>query len=844
MFNKLKKIEYKILSLLIVFCLIFSMTSNIVFAEGDSTEVYGVYMKDDKTYEADSSGNKLNEKVYGDIGKGADLDKTAVTKVFIHSDVTELKDNAFDYWKNLNEVVFQNPTAIKKIGASVFYKSSLAIFPLETLTSLEELGSHTLGNTELTSVTVPSSVTKMTGEFSPFDQCSKLTEINIASGNDHFKSIDGILFTKDGKTLLTYPMGKPYVNEYSIPNGIETISGSAFSSSRMPQDPITNDILYYPSNIGIIKIPASVTTIKTNNFGAATMSACPNLKRIEVDENNKNYKDIDGVLFTNDGKKLLVYPSYGRSNKLYSVPNGVEIIGSCAFSTNGEGDLNYQILRKIEFPESINKLEIAAFEHSDFTSGNTSVFVLNSITPPDMYPGDTPGSVKTFGSKTAEVTRTFYVPDDALVTYKTNEKWDAFAGEIKSHSDMIGEFTFAVTPNTETVALGDTAQFETTLGGNAYKGAVSKATWTVENATSSDTKIDANGMLTVGADETATSLTVTATSTVSTSKSASATVTVTDATPAITRTITATAGANGTISPNGSVTVADGGSQTFTFTPDAGYEIGNLTVNGGPEIPTGNSYTIPNVTADMAINIDFVKTSTPTLPTVDGNKTMTVGAANDVIFTIDADFDKFDRVEYNGSTLGTGNYTAKSGSIVITLKGDYVKTLGVGTHTFTAVLSSAAGAEQDIPMDLIVESVNVKPPKTNEYTVTVNLNGGNGNPSGAGDYEADETVTIKAGTRSGYDFDSWTVERNNVTLANANSNETTFKMPNYQVTVTANWEKRSSGGETPPPTDDTHKNPQTGVPQTGDSSNVILYLFIAIISLGGIIFGKKLKVSK
>ena len=698
MFNKFKKYEYKLIGLLVAFCLVFSMSSNIVFAEGTSTEVYGVYMKDNKTYEADSSGNKLSEKVYGKTDKGADLDRGTVTKLFIHSDVTELEDYAFNYWGKLNEVVFQNPTAIKKIGISVFYKSGLAIFPLETLTSLEELGSHTLGDTNLTSVTVPVSVTKMTGSFSPFAQCTKLREINIASGNKNFKSIDGVLFTIDGKTLLSYPMGKAYVDEYSVPNGVETVSAAAFDSTRMPQHPVTNDILYHKTNIGTIKIPASVTTIKSDNFGSTTMTECPNLKRIEVNESNPNYKDIDGVLFTSDGKKLLVYPSYGRSNNFYSVPIGVELIGSCAFSTNGEGDLNYQTLRKIEFPESLNKLDIGAFEHSDFTSGNTSVFVLNSITPPDMYPGDTLGTVKTFGSNTDGVTRTFYVPDDALDTYKTNEDWDAFASEIKAHSDMFDEFTFAVTPSTKTVILGGTAQFETTLGGSAYKGAVSKATWSVANATSSSTKINENGLLTVGADETATSLTIKAVSKVDNTKSAIAAVTVSNV-PTSNYTITAIAGENGSISPNGLTTVNKGDNKTFTFTPNSGYKIGTVTVNDVTVIPTGNSYTITNIKENTKINVDFVKADSPKLPAVEGdNQKITVGINKDVIFRIDANFSDFSKLEYKGAIVDTSNYTAVSGSIIITLKGDYVKTLEAGKHTLIATVGN-----NKVPLNLIIE---------------------------------------------------------------------------------------------------------------------------------------------
>ncbi len=75
------------------------------------------------------------------------------------------------------------------------------------------------------------------------------------------------------------------------------------------------------------------------------------------------------------------------------------------------------------------------------------------------------------------------------------------------------------------------------------------------------------------------------------------------------------------------------------------------------------------------------------------------------------------------------------------------------------------------------------------YTVTVN--GSYAQTTGAGSYAKDATVTIDAGTRSGYTFDGWTSE-DGVTFANENRAQTTFTMPDKAVTVTANW--RYNGG--------------------------------------------------
>lgn len=76
-----------------------------------------------------------------------------------------------------------------------------------------------------------------------------------------------------------------------------------------------------------------------------------------------------------------------------------------------------------------------------------------------------------------------------------------------------------------------------------------------------------------------------------------------------TYTITATAGTGGSISPSGAVGVNYGGSQAFTITPNTGYSIGDLTVDGGSVGPLA-SYTFTNVQASHTITATFVQSYT------------------------------------------------------------------------------------------------------------------------------------------------------------------------------------------------------------------------------------------
>ena len=67
------------------------------------------------------------------------------------------------------------------------------------------------------------------------------------------------------------------------------------------------------------------------------------------------------------------------------------------------------------------------------------------------------------------------------------------------------------------------------------------------------------------------------------------------------------------------------------------------------------------------------------------NGTWTQNSDGTLVFRANGDFSKFTGVKVDGTLIDAKNYTAVSGSTVITLKTDYLKTLSVGTHKLTVV---------------------------------------------------------------------------------------------------------------------------------------------------------------
>ena len=80
----------------------------------------------------------------------------------------------------------------------------------------------------------------------------------------------------------------------------------------------------------------------------------------------------------------------------------------------------------------------------------------------------------------------------------------------------------------------------------------------------------------------------------------------------ITYTISASSGTGGSISPSGTVTINYGDSKMFTITPNSGYKISNVKVDGVSK-GTISSYTFTNITSNHTIEATFEKEVTQTV---------------------------------------------------------------------------------------------------------------------------------------------------------------------------------------------------------------------------------------
>jgi GH24 family phage-related lysozyme (muramidase) len=187
------------------------------------------------------------------IGDWAFLGCSSLASVTIPAGVTSIGVGAFYGCSGLVSVTI--PEGVTSIGRGTF-SGCPSLVSVTIPASVAGIGVGAFsGCSHLASVTIPAGVTRI-GEGA-FRHCSSLTAISVSSENRQYKDADGVLFSKDGKTLIHYPAGNTQT-AYAIPVGVTTIGMDAFAVC-----------------IGLVSvtIPAGVTTI-----GEAAFAGCTGLK--------------------------------------------------------------------------------------------------------------------------------------------------------------------------------------------------------------------------------------------------------------------------------------------------------------------------------------------------------------------------------------------------------------------------------------------------------------------------------------------------------------------------------------------------------------------------------------
>lgn len=186
--------------------------------------------------------------------------------------------------------------------------------------------------------------------------------VTVDKDNPVYSSQDGVLYNKKKTELIMFPSCKG--GTFKCPGSVVKVDSFAFDDNR--------DLIKIVFNKGLrviqdnaftncqslteVELPATLVELNGNVWNVRP-EFTNNLEKVTVDKNSPLFCSINGVLFSKDKKRIIVYPQ-GKGGDTYIVPEGVETIGARAFWGCN--------LKKVVLPKSLREIEKEAFSECLF----------------------------------------------------------------------------------------------------------------------------------------------------------------------------------------------------------------------------------------------------------------------------------------------------------------------------------------------------------------------------------------------------------------------------------------------------------------------------------------------
>ncbi len=293
--------------------------------------------------------------------------------------VTRIGNGSFNLQHNLETITFHPNSQVTSIGKRAFMASSIqSIVVPKTVQTIEDSAFSamhnilsisfepnsqlkTLGNLVfeanlITTITLPASLMEI--ENDTFSMASNLLEILVDENSQHFRSDNGILFSKSGDRLFHVPEAMPLTN-YVIPKEVIHIEGYAFSRvatltnltfEEGTQIQTIGEVAF--SGIGVQTFTLPRTVIEVGDYAFSSML---NLKTF-IFEDNSSLAVISNDMFR-----------FNMALESITIPKSVTAIGDRSFW--GTKNLEWVLFEENSLLQSIG-------EHAFTNNSSLETFVI------------------------------------------------------------------------------------------------------------------------------------------------------------------------------------------------------------------------------------------------------------------------------------------------------------------------------------------------------------------------------------------------------------------------------------------------------------------------------------
>ena len=263
----------------------------------------------------------------------------------------------------LTSVIFAENGSLTEIGSLAFAMCK-DITELILPDSLKSIGSEAFAGTSISEILIPKELKFFGG--GAFASCPNLTAIDVSVQNPYYNTINGAVYSEDGKSFIAYPAGNAST-DYTILSGTQTIGAGSFAGTFYLQNVISPDGVqligesaFARSSVVTVTLGDGLKEIESFAFSSAKQLTSVNLPEGLEKVGRYAFEKTDSLLELVIPESLTVlteYSFYECGARRYTLPETLTAIETYALAYNTN-------LYSLHIPDLVTQIGRYAFAYN------------------------------------------------------------------------------------------------------------------------------------------------------------------------------------------------------------------------------------------------------------------------------------------------------------------------------------------------------------------------------------------------------------------------------------------------------------------------------------------------